>query len=121
MMFGWNKSVSKKLQKFNGETLTRNQLKQFFYDNQYEIMKIWGQTEGRTPGHPRRTLRGEEVYSVFGPGGRAMGGRAYWNNGFSGTSNGYIILFDVSRSGFRVFPIGRITKVVYNETTYNVV
>jgi hypothetical protein len=121
MNLGFNKSVLSKLQKFQGERISRNQLKQLFYDNQYEIMQIWGETEGRTPGHPRRTLRGEEVYSVFGPGGRAMGGRQYWNNGFSGTSNGYIILFDVSRSGFRVFPIGRITKVVYNETTYNVV
>lgn len=121
MIFGWNKSVSKKLQRFEGEKISRNGLKQLFYDNQYEIMKIWGQTEGRTPDHPRRTLRGEEVYSVFGPGGKAMNGRRYWVDGFSGTSNGYVILFDVSRSGFRVFPIGRIEKVEYNGTTYNII
>jgi hypothetical protein len=117
MNLGFNKSVLSKLQKFQEETLSRSQLKQLFYDNQYEIMRIWGETEGKTEGHPRRTLRGEEVYSIFGPRNQRpwslMGSNEYINGG-------YIILYDVSRIGFRVFPFNRITKVEYNGITYNI-
>jgi hypothetical protein len=118
MIFGWDKRVSKKLHMFQGERISRNALKQLFYDNQYEVMKVWGSTEGKTPGHPRRTLRGEEVYSIFGPRNQAPWNRMGTNDYVEG---GYIILYDVSRVGFRTFPFNRITKVEYNGTTYNII
>lgn len=116
---GWNKSVFKKLHNFQEEErITRNGVKRLFYDNPYEIIKLWGSTQGKTEGHPRRTLNGEEVYSIAGPrNGRPwslMGSNEY-------ISGGYIILYDVNSIGFRVFPFNRMTKLEYNETIYNIV
>ena len=118
MIFGWNKKVSKKVARFATEKISRNGLKQLFYNNQYEVMKIWGETEGRTPGHPRRTLRGEEVFSIFGPRSGAP-----WSNFGSNEyiSGGYIVLYDVKKEGFRVFPFNRITKVEFRDTEYEVI
>lgn len=116
MIFGWNKGVSKKVTKFETDKISRNGLKQLFYNNQYETMQIWGKTSGKTKNS--RTLSGEEVFSVFGPGRKAMNGAEYWKNGFGGTTNGYIILYDVNKTGFRVFSIDDIDKVKFRDVEY---
>jgi hypothetical protein len=116
-MFGWNKKVSNRLSnlvELQAETISLAQLKQILYDS-YEVFSIWGQTEGRTK--PRRTIRGEQMYSVAGPNGYAMGGRRasnkpgprYWTNMF--VPEGYVILYNVSKGGFRTYPINRITEI----------
>ena len=79
-------------------------------------MKIWGSTEGKTK--PRRQLNGEEVFSIFGPKSELpyseMGSNEYINGG-------YVILYDVGREGFRVFPFNRITKVEFRDVIYEVI
>lgn len=118
MIFGWNKNISKKVHRFQSEKISRNGLKQLFYNNQYQEMRIWGSTEGKTEGHPRRTLNGEKVFSIFGPrSGRPwslMGTNEY-------IQGGYVILYDVNKEGFRVFPFNRITKVEFNDVTYEII
>ena len=116
-MFGWNKKVSNRLSnlvELQAETISVAQLKGILYDS-YEVFSIWGETEGRTK--PRRTIRGEQMYSVAGPGGYAMGGRRksnppgprYWTDMF--VPEGYVILYNVSKGGFRTYPINRITEI----------
>jgi len=109
-------SYLKHLYKFQEERITRNGVKRLFYDNPYEIIKLWGSTEGKTK--ERRTLTGEEVYSIAGP----RSGRP-WS--LMGTDRyivgGYIILYDVNSSGFRVFPFRRMDKLEYNGKIYNIV
>jgi hypothetical protein len=87
-------SVYKRLVSLQEEAISVTQLKDILYDN-YEIMYIWGSTEGKT--RPRRTLTREQVYSVAGPGRYVP--------------EGYVILYDVDRGGFRTFPMGRITRI----------
>jgi hypothetical protein len=112
--------VLNRLVKFQGEeVLTIRGVKELFYDNPYEIMKIWGSTEGKTEGHPTRTLSGERVYSIAGP----RSGRP-WN--LMGTNQyiqgGYIILYDVDATpaGFRVFPFNKMDKIEYEGQTYTI-
>ena len=108
-MFGWSKKVSNRLNnlvELQTETISLAQLKMMLYDT-YEVFSIWGQTEGKT--EPRKTIRGEQMYSVQGPGGRAMGGARYWTNQY--VPEGYVILYNVKEGGFRTYPINRITEI----------
>ena len=113
----WNKKVSRRLFEMQAEPISVNQLKKLIYDNKYEPVRIWGSTEGKTPGHPRRTLRGEQVYSIQGPRNEApwnkMGTNAYINEG-------YVILYDINKTGFRTFPFKRITKIEIDNQLYRV-
>ena len=101
-----NNNILRKLQKFQEQEISVAQLKDILYDN-YQEFYIWGRTEGKTK--PARTFSRNPAYSVFGPGGRAMGGARYWTNKY--VPEGYVILFDVEKSGFRTFPIHRITRI----------
>ena len=108
-MFGWNKKVSNRLStlvELQTETISLAQLKGMLYDT-YEVFSIWGETEGKT--EPRRTIRGEQMYSVQGPGGRAMSGARYWTDEY--VPEGYVILYNVNKAGFRTYPINRITQI----------
>jgi len=109
-------NVYKRLVKLQEEAISVSQLKDILYDN-YEIMYIWGRTEGKTK--PSRTFSREQVYSVAGPGGRAMNGAEYWVPGRY-VPEGYVILFDVDRSGFRTFPINRITRIEKDNQIFRV-
>ena len=100
-------SVYKRLVSLQEEAISVAQLKDILYDN-YEIMYIWGSTQGKT--RPRRTFTREQVYSVDGPNGKSMGGAQYWIPGRY-VKDGYVILYDVDRGGFRTFPMGRITRI----------
>ena len=117
-MFGWNKKVSSRLSnlvQFQAETISLSKLKEILYDT-YESFYIWGKTEGKT--EPRRTIRGEQMYSVQGPGGKAMGGARYWTNQY--VPEGYVILYNVSEGGFRTYPINRITQIEKDGQRYKV-
>ena len=105
-MFGWSKKVSNRLNnlvELQTETISLAQLKMMLYDN-YETFYIWGRTEKEN-----KTLRRVQAYSVAGPGGRAMSGARYWTNKY--VPEGYIILYNVEKSGFRTYPINKITKI----------
>lgn len=105
-MFGWNKNTSNKLNRLvelQLETVSRAQLKEMLYDA-YDMMYIWGRTEKEN-----KQLRKVEVYSVQGPGGRAMGGARYWTNRY--VNGGYVILYNTDKSGFRTYPINKITHI----------
>lgn len=115
--WGINNNVLKKLQKFQAERISLSGLKQLLYDN-YEIFYIWGRTEGKTK--PARTFRRAEAYSIAGPNGKAMSGAQYWVPGRY-VKDGYVILYDVEKSGFRTFPIHRITKIEKDGVIYEVV
>jgi len=116
MIFGWNKKVGRRLIEMQAETISLSQLKDMLYDT-YETFKIWGKTEGKTK--PSRSLKGEQMYSVQGPGGRAMSGAQYWIPGRY-VKDGYIILYDINKSGFRTFPIHRITQIEKDGQLYKV-
>jgi len=109
-------NVYKRLVKLQEEAISVSQLKDILYDN-YEIMYIWGRTEGRTK--PSRTFSREQVYSVSGPGNRAMSGVPYWIPGRY-VPEGYVILYDVDRGGFRTFPINRITRIEKDNQIFRV-
>ena len=114
---GVNKNVLKKLQKFETEKISVSALKTLIYDT-YEQFFIWGRTEGKTK--PSRSFSRAEAYSVAGPGGKAMSGAQYWIPG-KYVADGYVILFDVEKSGFRTFPISRITQIEKDGQIYKVV
>ena len=117
-MFGWNKKVGNRLGnlvELQSTTISLSQLKDMLYDT-YEVFSIWGQTEGRT--EPRRTIKGEKMYSVAGPGGKAMGGARYWTDEY--VPEGYVILYNVSEGGFRTYPINRITQIEKDGQLYKV-
>jgi len=99
--------VYSKLVKLQEEAISLNELKDLLYDN-YETFYIWGRTEGKTK--PARSFNRAEAYSVVGPGGRAMSGARYWVPGRY-VKDGYVILYDVGKLGFRTFPIHRITRI----------
>lgn len=103
MIHGWNKKVSSRLVEMQAETISLAQLKQMLYDT-YETFYIWGRTEKEN-----KSLKRVQAYSVQGPGGRAMSGAPYWTNKY--VQDGYIILYNVDKSGFRTYPIGKITKI----------
>lgn len=107
--------VYSKLVKLQEEAISVNELKDLLYDN-YENFYIWGRTEGKTT--PARSFSRAEAYSVAGPGGRAMGGARYWTNRY--VDEGYVILYDVGRLGFRTFPIKRITRIEKDGQVYKV-
>lgn len=109
-----NKNIVRKLQKFQEQNISVNELKDMLYDN-YEIFYIWGRTEGKTK--PSRTFSRQEAYSIAGPGGRAMGGARYWTNKY--VPEGYVILFEVG-TGFRTFPIHRISRIEKDGQIYKV-
>ena len=105
-MFGWNKKVSGRLSnlvELQAETISLSKLKEILYDT-YESFYIWGKTEKEG-----KTLRRVQAYSVAGPGGKAMGGARYWTNQY--VPDGYIILYNVEKSAFRTYPIGKITQI----------
>ena len=103
MIFGWNKKVSRRLVEMQAETISLAQLKQMLYDT-YETFYIWGRTEKEN-----KSLKRVQAYSVQGPGGRAMSGARYWTNKY--VQDGYIILYNVEKSGFRTYPIKKITQI----------
>ena len=114
-MFGWSKKVSNRLNnlvELQAETISLAQLKMMLYDN-YETFYIWGRTEKEN-----KTLRRVQAYSVAGPGGRAMGGARYWTNKY--VPEGYIILYNVEKSGFRTYPINKITKIEKDNQIFKV-
>jgi hypothetical protein len=113
-----NKGILKRIQKFQTERITRNGLKQLFYDNTYEPIKLWGETEGATPEHPRRKINGEEVYSIFGPRNQAPWNKMGTNSYIQG---GYIILFSITEGGFRTYPFNKMERVEYRGTTYEII
>ena len=119
MTFGINNSVLRKIQKFQTEKVTLSGLKKMLYDA-YEPFYIWGRTEGKTK--PSRSFTRAQMYSVDGPGGKAMSGADYWVPG-KYVKDGYVILFDTEASpaGFRTFPIGRIEKIEKDGVIYEVV
>lgn len=104
MIYGWNKKVSRKLFEMQAEKISLAQLKDMLYDT-YETFKIWGKTEKEG-----KTLKGVEMYSVQGPGGRAMSGAQYWIPGRY-VKDGYIILYNIGKAGFRTYPIHKITQI----------
>ena len=106
MIHNWNKKVSNRLSnlvELQSTTISLSQLKDMLYDT-YEPFYIWGQTEKE-----RKSLRRVQAYSVQGPGGRAMSGARYWTDEY--VPEGYIILYNVEKSGFRTYPINRITQI----------
>lgn len=107
--------VFNKFLQLQEDTISVDQLKEMLYDN-YELFYIWGRTEGKTK--PARSFSRAEAYSIAGPGGLAMGGARYWTNRY--VPEGYVILFDTSRGGFRTFPIHRITRIEKDGQTFKV-
>jgi hypothetical protein len=104
MILGWNKKISRRLVEMQAEKISLSQLKDMLYDT-YETFYIWGKTEKES-----KTLKRVQAYSVQGPGGRAMSGAQYWVPG-KYVKDGYIILYNVEKSGFRTYPIHRITQI----------
>jgi hypothetical protein len=105
-MFGWNKKVSNRLNRLielQAQTISLSELKGMLYDT-YETFYIWGRTEKEN-----KALRRVQAYSVAGPGGRAMSGARYWTDEY--VPEGYIILFNVDKGGFRTYPINKITQI----------
>lgn len=116
MILGLNKKVSRRLVEMQAEKISLAQLKGMLYDT-YEVFKIWGRTEGRT--EPSRTMKGERMYSVQGPGGKAMSGAEYWVPG-KYVRDGYVILYNIEEAGFRTYPIHRITQIEKDGQLYKV-
>ena len=108
--------VYERLLKLQEESISVSELKDMLY-NAYDPFYIWGRTEGKTK--PARTFSRAEAYSIAGPGGRAMSGARYWVPGRY-VRDGYVILFDVQRAGFRVFPIHRISRIEKDGVQYRV-
>ncbi len=119
MVFGVRKNILRKLQKFETNKITITGLKRMLFET-YQPFFIWGRTEGKTK--PSRTFSRAQMYSIEGPGGRAMSGAQYWVSGRY-VRDGYIILFDTDASpaGFRTFPIHRIEKIEKDGVIYEVV
>jgi hypothetical protein len=115
---GLNKSVVKKIHKFETEKVSLSGLKRMLYDT-YEPFYLWGKTEGKT--EPSRTFERAQMYSVDGPGRKAMSGAEYWIPGRY-VKDGYVILYDTTASpaGFRTFPIHRIDKIEKDGVVYTV-
>ena len=115
-MFGWNKKVSNRLNnlvELQAEKISLAQLKMMLYDT-YETFYIWGKTEKKN-----KTLRRVQAYSVQGPGGRAMSGAEYWVPG-KYVPEGYIILYNVDKGGFRTYPIDKITQIEKDNQIFKV-
>lgn len=54
-----------------------------------------------------------DMYSVDGPGGRAMGGTIYWRSPYN-----YMIYFSETDGDFRTIVLRNVTKIVQNGRTY---
>lgn len=107
MNLGLNKSVLSKLQKFQREYITASQMREMVLDT-YSPFKIQSYKKNGT-----RITR--EVFSVFGPGGRAMSGVQYWKAPYN-----YMILFDTDKSNFRTFRLDFVTWIEKDGKRYYV-
>lgn len=56
-----------------------------------------------------------DMYSVAGPGGKAMGGVVYWRAPYN-----YMIYFSETDGGFRTIVLKNVTKITQNGRTYYV-
>ena len=56
-----------------------------------------------------------DMYSVEGPGGRAMGGTIYWKSPYN-----YMIYYSETDSDFRTIVLKNVTKIVKNNRAYYV-
>lgn len=54
-----------------------------------------------------------DMYSVDGPGGKAMGGTIYWRAPYN-----YMIYFSETDGDFRTIVLRNVTKIVQNGKTY---
>ena len=54
-----------------------------------------------------------DMYSVDGPGGKAMGGTIYWRSPYN-----YMIYFSETDGDFRTIVLRNVTKIVQNGRTY---
>jgi len=107
MIFGWSKNISKKIQQF----AERNEIS-------YQEMR-----EMTLTGVPFRIyatkLDGSNIvrdmYSVPGPGRKAMGGVIYWKAPYN-----YMIYFSESDGGYRTIVLKNVKKIVQNSRTYYV-
>ncbi len=54
-----------------------------------------------------------DMYSVDGPGGRAMGGTIYWRSPYN-----YMIYFSETDGDFRTIVLRNVTKIVQDGRTY---
>jgi hypothetical protein len=54
-----------------------------------------------------------DMYSVDGPGGRAMGGTIYWRAPYN-----YMIYFSETDGDFRTIVLRNVTKIVQNGRSY---
>jgi hypothetical protein len=54
-----------------------------------------------------------DMFSVPGPGGRAMGGTIYWRAPYN-----YMIYYSQTDGGYRTIVLKNVTKIVQNGRTY---
>lgn len=107
MIFGWNKTVSKKLQKFDREYISFDQMKEMVLDTYQPFTIQWKKKDG--------SIAKRDMFTVFGPGGKAMSGVQYWKAPYN-----YMIAYDTGKSGFRTIRLKDVDWIEKDNQKYYV-
>lgn len=105
MNIGLNQSVLSKLQKFQREYISMEQLKEIVLDTYQPFTIKWTTKEGKN------TAR--EMFTVFGPGGRAMSGVKYWTPKYN-----YMIAYSNTDGGFRTIRLNEVEWIEKDNQRY---
>ena len=100
-MFGWNKSVTRKLHKFAENEISRSQVKDMILD-WYTPLKIYTRKLDGT-----RMVR--DMFSVQGPSGNVK---------YDYSAKGYMIMYDSDKIGFRTIVLKNVYKIEKEGKTY---
>ena len=97
-LFGLDRRVNRYLQKFEREYISFQQMKEIVLDT-YEPFKIkWKKKNG--------VNAERDMYTVFGPSGKAMNGVEYWKAPYN-----YMIAYDIDKAGFRTIRLEEVDWV----------
>jgi hypothetical protein len=107
MNLGYSKSVASKLQKFQREYISYEQMREMVLDTYQPFTIQWKKKDGSTA---RR-----DMFTTFGPGGRAMSGVQYWRAPYN-----YMIAYSNTDNGFRTIRLKDVDWIEKDNQKYYV-
>jgi hypothetical protein len=105
MNLGFSKSVLSKLQRFQREYISFDQMKEMVLDTYQPFTIKWKKKDG--------TMAQRDMFTVFGPGGRAMSGVRYWTPKYN-----YMIAYSNTDGGFRTIRLKDVEWIEKDNQRY---